>query len=143
MRAQTGPQDSPAALAHVLALVMATHSESDPREVRLLEQLDAFRRIGMSEQAFLRIVRQYRQGACHDLAGHDWLHLDDAEVVDDVLDAVRDTRHRLLLCRLAGCLLTADGRIRETQRMIYDRMLLRWGYTRTSVSQAILAEHVH
>ena len=129
-------------MAHVLAMFMATQSEPDPREVRMLEGLDAFRRIGMSKPEFLRIARQYRAGSCQALPGHDWLHADDVAVVDRILDDVHDAGNRLLLCRLAGCLITTDGRIQELERIVYDRMLSRWGYTRSSVSEAILTEHV-
>jgi hypothetical protein len=143
MSTQTLPADSPAAMAQVLAMVMASHSEIDPRELRLLEGLDAFTRIGMSEAAFLKIASRLRHGACKSLADHAWLHSDDFEAIDDILDGVRDTRHRLLLCRLASCVIAADGCIGDLERTLYDRMLLRWGYTRASVSQAILAQHVH
>ena len=143
MSTQTLPADSPAAMAQVLAMVMASHSELDPRELRLLEGLDAFRRIGMSEAAFLKIASRLRHGACKSLADHAWLHSDDLEAIDDILDGVRDTRHRLLLCRLASCVITADGCVGDLERTLYDRMLMRWGYTRSSVSQAILAQHVH
>jgi hypothetical protein len=139
---QTKTTDTPIAMAHVLAMIMATHAEIDPREVRLLEDLDAFKRIGMSEAEFLRVADDYRNGACKALSGHDWLHLDDLEVIDEILDGVSDTKHRLLLCRLAGCIITADGRVREVEGAIYDRMLLHWGYTRSSVVQAILAARV-
>jgi hypothetical protein len=137
------PADSPDAMAHVLAMVMATHPHRDVRELRLLEELDAFKRIGISEPEFLRIAARLRHGACRELAQHTWLHLDDLEVVDEILDGVHDVEHRLLLCRLASCVIAADGRIQELERTVYDRMLLRWGYTRQSVSQAILAAHVH
>ena len=135
--------DSPAAMAHVLAMFMATQPELDAREVRMLEGLDAFRRIGMSKPEFLRIARDYRAGSCQALAGHAWLHADDAAVVDRILDGVHDAGNRLLLCRLASCLITTDGRIEELEGILYDRMLSRWGYTRSSVAQAILAEHVY
>lgn len=135
--------DSPAAMAHVLAMFMATQAQLDPREVRMLEGLDAFRRIGISKPQFLRIAREYRTGSCRALSGHDWLHADDVAVVDRILDDVRDAGKRLLLCRLAACLIATDGRIEDLESMLYDRMLSRWGYTRSSLAQAILTEHVY
>jgi hypothetical protein len=140
MQAQT--TDSPTAMAHVLAMVMATHAQPDLREIRMLEDLHAFKDIGMSEAAFVRVVDEYRNGPCKALSAHNWLSVDDLEVVDEILDGVSDTRHRLLLCRLAGCIIAADGHVREIESLIYDRMLLHWGYTRSSVVQAILAEKV-
>lgn len=135
--------DSPTAMAQVLAMFMATQPELDPREVRMLEGLDAFRRIGMSKPELLRIAREYRAGSCQLLAGHDWLHTDDVAVIDRILDDVHDAGNRLLLCRPASCLIATDGRIEELESILYDRMLSRWGYTRSSVAQAILAEHVY
>ena len=134
--------DSPEAMAHVLAMVMAAQSEVDPREVRLLEQLDAFKRMGISKAAFLRIADDYRSGKCRDFSRHSWMNNDDLELIDEALDAVQETRNRLLLCRLAGCLITADGKVEEFEHQFYDRMLLHWGYTQSSVAQAILAEHI-
>lgn len=143
MRTPNSTTDSPVAMAQVLAMVMATQPGIDDREVRMLEDLDAFRRIGLSEPAFLRIARDVHDGVCQDLSRHDFLYPGDIEVIDQALDRVRDNGHRLLLCRLAGCLITADGRVQEVESSIYDRMLLRWGYTRASLSRAILTEHVH
>ena len=143
MSTHTQSADNPAAMAQVLAMVMASHSELDPNDLRLLEGLDAFRRIGMSEAAFLRIAGRIRRGACKALSDHAWLHSDDIEAIDDILDGVHDAGHRLLLCRLASCVIVADGHIEDLERELYDRMLQRWGYTRASLSQAILEQHVH
>ncbi len=143
MRTQAMPSDTPVAMAQVLAMVMASHSRSDSHGLRLLEGIDAFKRIGVSKASFLRIARELRRGSCQTLAEHAWLHSEDAEAIDDILDGVRDARHRLLLCRLASCVIVADGCVDDLERTVYDRMLLRWGHTRSSVAQAILAEHMH
>lgn len=137
------PTDSPRAVASVLAMVMAAHPNGNPRELRMLQELDAYRRIGLSEAAFLRIVDRYRSGEGCELSHHDYVHPHDLEFVDELLDGVHDVRLRLLLCRLASCLITVDGQVDELERTLYDRMLLRWGYTRTSVSRAILSAHMH
>lgn len=143
MPAATTDADSPATMAQVLAMVLAVHSSGDPRELRMLEELDAFRRIGVSEAQFKRIVRSYREGACRTLSEHGYPYPSDLQFIDEILDGVHDAQHRLLLCRLAGCLITRDGRIDDLERTVYDRMLLRWGHTRASVSRAILTQHVH
>ncbi len=143
MHTQAMPSDTPAAMAQVLAMVMASHSKFDPRDLRLLEEIDAFKRIGVSKASFLKIAQALRHGACQTLAEHGWLHSQDAQTIDDILDGVRDARHRLLLCRLASCVIVADGWVDDLERTVYDRMLLRWGHTRSSVAQAILTEHMH
>lgn len=142
MHAEPHSKPSSVAMAHVLAMVMATQAELDPREVRMLEDLDAFARIGVTKPAFLRIVREYRDGPCRALTGHDGPQWGGMAVVDSILDEVHDTANRLLLCRLAGCLITTDGQISDLERRVYDRMLTRWGYTQSSLTQAILTEHV-
>jgi hypothetical protein len=124
-------------------MAMAVHPSTDSRELRLLEDLDAFSRIGMSEAAFLKFADRLRRGALQTLADHNWLRGADLETIDDILDGVRDTRHRLLLCRLVGCVMAADGHIEDLERRVYEHMLMRWGYTRSSVVQAILAAGVH
>jgi hypothetical protein len=143
MTTQATATDSPTAMARVLAMVMASHSRLDQRELRLLEGLGAFKRIGVSETEFLHIARQLRHGVFQSLPEHAWLHLDDLEAVDTILDGVHDHGHRLLLCRLAACVITADGRVEGLERTLYERMLLRWGHTPSSVAQAILAAHMH
>jgi len=130
-------------MAQVLAMVMASHSRLDRRELRLLEGLDAFNRIGVSEAEFLQIARKLRHGPFKALPDHAWLGNDDLESIDAILDGVRDRGHRLLLCRLAACVIAADGRVESLERTLYDRMLLRFGHTPSSVAQEILAQHVH
>ena len=143
MHAKVSTVDSPAAMAHVLAMFMATHLELEPSEIRMLKSLDAFNAIGISEAEFRRVADHYRSGPCQSLSKHVWLSLDDAQVIGEILDKVRDSRKRLLLCRIASCLIVADGHADEIEQQLYERMLLRWGYTRSSVTQAILAERVH
>ena len=143
MLAKMSMTDSPAAKASVLAMIMATHAELEPSELRMLEDLDAFREIGISKTEFLRVADYFRAGPCQDLPTRAWLTLDDGHVVGEVLDRVQDLRSRLLLCRLAQCVIVADGQVDEIERQIYDRMLFQWGYTRSSVWKAILAQQAH
>lgn len=133
------PSDKPRAVAEVLALVVAVQPDCEQSQSRMLHELDAYRRIGMSQHEFKGLVDHFRQAA---LAEHGYPRLDDLTLIDELLDGVHDERHRLLLCRMTSCLITVDGQIDDFERTLYDRMLLRWGYTRTSVSRAILAEHM-
>jgi hypothetical protein len=120
-------------------MLMATRAELESSEVRMLEDVDAFREIGISRSEFFRVVDYYRLGPCHALPSRLWLTFEDGHVISAVLDKVRDPDSRLLLCRLAQLLIMADGQMTEIERQIYDRMLLRWGYTRSTVVEAILA----
>jgi len=138
MEAKVSMIDSPAAKASVLAMLMATHAELESSEVGMLEHVGAFREIGISRSEFFRVVDYYRLGPCHTLPSRMWLTFEDGNVISAVLDKVHDPDSRLLLCRLAQLVILADGHITEIERQIYDRMLLRWGYTRSTVVEAIL-----
>jgi len=141
MRANS-TSDNPDTMAGVLAMIMASHSESEPSEIRMLESLDGFASIGISKAQFMRLYGRYRSGPCQALCEHGQLTLDAMEVLDDLLGEVHDSRNRVLLCRLAACMLVADGHVEDVEREIYDRMLYRWGYTQSTVARAILAEGV-
>ena len=139
MEVKVATIDSPAAKASVLAMLIATHAEPKSSEVRMLEDADAFRELGISRSEFFRVVDYYRSGPCHALPGRMWLTFEDGHVISEILDKVHDPDSRLLLCRLAQLVIVADGHITEIERQMYDRMLLRWGYTRSTVVEAILA----
>jgi hypothetical protein len=140
MRAKVSTTDSPDTMAGVLAMIMASSSESEPSEIRMLEDLDGFASIGVSKAQFLRVYDRFRRGPCQALFEHGQLTLGAAEMLDDLLRDVHDGKNRVLLCRLAACMLVADGHVEEIEREVYERMLFRWGYTQLSVAQAILAE---
>lgn len=55
-----------------------------------------------------------------------------------MLAGVRDPAKRLLVARLAAGVITADGRVQDIERLVFDHLLARWGLTRSEVSRAIL-----
>jgi hypothetical protein len=57
-----------------------------------------------------------------------------------LLDAVADPAQRLLLCRLAAAVITADGCVTKDERTVYARMLSHWGISDAMVTQAILCD---
>lgn len=135
--------DSPEALARVLVVMLLADCEVDEREIDMLDQLDAFNRIGLSRQQFMRVARdhcaalQQRMGQAGNL-----LH-NDPSVVDELLAGVRDPVKRLLVSRLAAALLTADGKVHDVERVAYDHMLARWSLTRADVQADIRRDPVH
>lgn len=136
---QTLPPDSPEALARVLAMFTVADRQLDAEELRTLERLNAFERVGTTRQRFLRTVAGFSAA----LGGpHCWMRLSDLQLVDEVLDGVRDKQQRLTVARLAAAIITANGRIDETERIVFDQMLLRWGLTRNRVVLAIREERL-
>lgn len=130
--------DSPAALARVVAMVMVADTELDPREVDVLDELDAFARLGITRGEFMRQARLYCAGLGQRMGARGWLRLSDVELIDGVLAGVRDPAKRLLVARLAAGVITADGRVQDIERLVFDHLLARWGLTRSEVSRAIL-----
>lgn len=143
MSTTTHRHDSAHAMARVIAMLLCTQDRNTEAEARMLHDLDVCRRLGLSQEAFDRVVERARRGGLADLSLRSYPNLDDLERFDELLDAVREPQHRLWLCRVAGCLITMDGQIGTLESTLYDRMLARWGHTRTSVSRAILEEHAY
>ena len=135
--------DSPEALARVLVLMMLTDCEVDEREIDMLDRLDAFNRIGMSRQHFMRVARDHCAALQQRMGQAGSLRHNDPSLVDELLAGVRDPVKRLLVSRLAAALLTADGKVHDIERVTYDHMLGRWGLTRADVQAAIRRDPVH
>ncbi|MBK9361552.1 MAG: hypothetical protein IPM99_10670 [Rubrivivax sp.] len=137
---KTLPTDSPEALARVLAMMIVTDAELDARELDMLEQLDAFGRIGITREGFRATAQQYCAELGARMGDRAWLQLSDVMLIDEILRPVQGTAQRLLVARLSAAIITADGRVHDIERLVFDHMLARWGLTRAAVSRAILAD---
>lgn len=134
------PTDRGEAAARILALLMAADGRADAAEIDVLADDQAFRRLGVAPKRFVELAREYETALGAQLRTHNYLHLSDIELLEALLAQVDDERQRLSVCALAARVITADGRIRDIERMVFDHMLARWGLTRSMVSRAILAE---
>ena len=132
--------DSPEAMARLIALLIVADTKLDPREIEALDQVDAFRRLGMERADFMRTASELCDELGARLESRPWLTLSEQALIEAELQAVRDPAKRLLVCRIAAAVITADGRVQDSERRLFDYMLLRWGLTREDVSQAILAD---
>ena len=129
--------DSPEAMARVLAMMIVTDTELDPRELRMLDELDAFARIGISRARFLSTARGYCADLRRRMGDRSLLHLSDVGLIDEVLAPVKDPAKRLLVARLSAAIITADGCVQDIERLVFDHLLCRWGLTRGDISRAI------
>jgi tellurite resistance protein len=118
--------------ARLLALVVASNGRVDPRELAMLDELDAFERLGVTRLRFIDLAHD----SLREEGGHSQPQL---WQLDRLLSDVTDPAQRLLLCRLAAAVVTADGCVTCDERLVYDRMLIRWGISNAMVTQAILA----
>ena len=140
MQPITSPGEAP---ARVLALMVASSGRIDERELRILEELDAFRRLGVSHQRFLELAQTCLGDFGADLAERSWLSLDDSLHLVGLLDAIAVPGQRLLVCRLAAAVITADGNVSGGERHVYGFTLARWGITQEQVAQAIRQDSHH
>lgn len=129
--------NSPQALARVLAMVLVADNSIDDRELEVLDRLDAWSRLGLPRGAFLAVAEAEDARLHGRFTDKPWLSLDDSRVIDEALAAVEDPSARLLVCRLAAGVVTADGCVREAERLVYDHLLMRWRIDRQQVAEAI------
>ena len=129
--------------AGVLAMMVAANGRIDERELRVLDELDAFRRIGVSRDRFVELARACLKDVGASLCEKSWLRASDVLYLDRLLDEVRDPNQRLLVCRLAAAAITADGRVSPDEQMVYSHALARWRVSQTMVSHAILNDRTH
>jgi len=136
---QPGPASN--ASARVLALMVAANGRVDARELDALEELDAFKRLGVPRARFVALAHDCLQEVGTGLEECSWLRARDLAYVDQLLDAVPHAQDRLLICRLAAAAVTADGQVSSGERLLYDHVLARWHINRSMVTEAIL-QHV-
>lgn len=127
--------------ARALAVMVAANCGIDDCELQVLDELDAFRRLNVSRQRFVELVRACARDIGANLGEHSWLCTSDEAYVDGFLDAVTDLELRLLICRLADAAIAADGAVTNGERLIYCHALTRWRISQERVSEATLREH--
>ncbi|WP_341890825.1 TerB family tellurite resistance protein [Variovorax sp. YR752] len=127
-----------AAAARVLALMVAANGRADPRELQALEDVDAFARLDVPREHFVALVNECLQVVGYGLAECSWLRASDQAYVDRLLDAVVDPQERLMVCRMAAAVVTADGHVSGDERLVYDHALARWRISGSMVTEAIL-----
>lgn len=140
MQHNTSPGEAPAG---VLALMVASSGRIDERELRMLDELDAFRRLGVQRQQFVDLAQTCLGEVGANLAERSWMSLDDSLYLGRLLDAVSDPKQRLLVCRLAAAVITSDGSVSGGERRVYGFTLARWGITQEQVTQAIRQDSHH
>ena len=132
--------DSPRAMARLVALLIVADTRLDPRELAMLDELDAFGRLGLERAEFMHVASELCAELGERLQQRPWLTLSEQALIESELQAVRDPAKQRLVCRLGAAVITADGRVQDSERVLFDYLLLRWGLTRADVSQAILAD---
>lgn len=114
------------ASARALALMVAANGRVDARELRSLDQRNAFAHIGVSRDRFIALAQGCVAELGAQLCERSWLSAEHAAYIDTVLDAVPDAESRALICHLAAAVIAADGRVTHDERLVYGHALARW-----------------
>jgi tellurite resistance protein len=128
------------AAAHALALMVAPNGNVDERELGVLEQLDAFQRLGVSRQRFLDLAHSCVSDIGAHLGERSWLSTGQMAYIDTLLDAVQGHESRVLVCRLAASVIAADGQVTHDERLVYGHALTRWRISQAAATQAPLRD---
>lgn len=131
---------TPEAAAHALAMLVAANGRIDPREMHALAELDAFRRLGVTRQRLVELARQSLAELDAKRCDRLWLSAADAACLNALLDAVPSREERLLVCRLAAAVITADGCVTGDERLVYHHALTHWQISQAMVTDAILRD---
>ena len=129
--------------ARVLALIIGANGSVKDCELKTLESLNAFERLDVGRRQFLRLAKESLDDVGQSLSARGHLQPVDVLCFNELLDQVRDRRQRLLVCRLAAAVVTADGRVCPAERSAYEHMLAHWRVSASQVSQAILDDAAH
>ena len=129
--------------ARVLAMLVAADGRITANEIGTLERLQAFGRLGISRDDFIDLAQGCVDEIGHALHEQSWLRSADLLYLNGLLDAVDDDALRLLVCRLGAAVITADGRVRSDERMVYEHALARWRIHFEQVSEAIRRDTFH
>ena len=130
------------AAASVLALMVAANGRVDPRELQTLDTLQAFQRLGVERERFLALAHRSLEEFGSTLCEASWLPAAATAYLDALLDRVEEGERRMLVCRLAAAVITADGCISVDERLVYSHVLGRWKISHSMVTQAILHDPV-
>jgi len=122
--------------AQVLALIVAAKGRVEEPELGRLEELRAYRRLGVSRERFIGLARGNLRTTGADVAPAG-PGVPERVGLDRVLDSVTDPQQRLLVCRLAAAAITADGRVTPHEKSVYERTLVHWHISQQAVCRAI------
>jgi hypothetical protein len=137
---KTYVQNSPEAMARIVAMMIITDTELDKREIAVLDATEAYQRMGLTRPAFMAVARDY----CGDLARmadeKRGVALLDPKLVNSVIDCVTDAKKRLLVSRILVSIIPADNHQGEGELVLFEYILDRWSLSRDQLAMAIREE---
>jgi hypothetical protein len=130
-------QNSPEAMARVVAMMIVTDTQLDQREIAVLDATEAYQRMGLTRARFMAVARDY----CGDLVQladeKRGVALLDPKLVNQVIDCVDDEKKRVLVSRILASIIPADNHQGEGELVLFEHILDRWALSRDRLAMAI------
>jgi uncharacterized tellurite resistance protein B-like protein len=130
---KTYVQNSPEAMARVVAMMIVTDAHIDDREIALLDRLDAYTMLGLTRSEFMAVSRDYCSELVAEAEEFGTSALLDPDRADYVISCVDVASRRLTVAKLLLGVIAADSQQRESELVLFDHILDRWGITRDMV----------
>jgi hypothetical protein len=112
--------------ARVLALILSADGTVSERALGLLDELGAFGLLGVSRSRFVELARDCSCRIDPGLCERSWLSDQDIACTEVLLDAVRQSGDRMLVCRLAAAAMEDDGLVTHGARLVFGHALAHW-----------------
>ena len=123
------PENSPQALARVLAMTMITDAKLADQELQIMDQLFLYEVLEISKSEFAEVVKQY----CDDLLVADpaqaKVDLMDRARIDAVLAPVTDPQKRFQTAQMIANVIRADGHLHDAELALFRHVLQTWNLT--------------
>jgi uncharacterized tellurite resistance protein B-like protein len=120
-------EDSGPAVARVLSLALMADGAIDASELDCLRRRQVLERFGLDEADFDRVMREFCEDLNLSLGYFDALQCRlHTELVDALLDEIKDPARRRALLDAMMAITCADGALGEGERLLLARAALRW-----------------
>ena len=129
---RTYPKNSPEAIGRIIAMAMVTDAKVDAREIRALDESDAWSTMGLDRQRFAVVARDYLRDLSESTAG-DTIRLVDITRINAMLDEIDDRDARLRACAVMLEIFSADHEAADVEWAVLTHVMQRWGFTPESL----------
>lgn len=123
------PADSAKAIARLLAMFMITDGNMDPREIDLLDHVNAYELLKLSRKEFAQVLVEYCNDISDEAEADGTIHLLDKERIDTLLAEVTDRKKRIMTCALAIDISKSDETISDSELTLLHHMMKKWEVT--------------
>ena len=129
---RTYPRNSPEAIGRIFAMAMITDAKVDAREIRALDESDAWTTMGLDRQRFAVVARDYLRDLTESSSG-DTIRLVDTARINAMLDEIDDRDARLRACAVMLEIFSADREAADVEWALLSHVMQRWGFTPESL----------